>query len=89
MTKKSHQKFWRMKSINFWGKRWIGKISLGVWKIFGIRRKSETGGEMHHCLGGMDAPAGTCSHPSWNSFDAIELVRFLFQICLEINLNVH
>jgi len=41
MTKKVIQKFWRMKIGNFFGE----KVKLGVWKFFGNRGKSETGGK--------------------------------------------
>jgi len=50
MTKKGHQKFWRMKSENF-----IGKGNLES-EFFSQTWGNLKEGEMHHCLRGDGRP---------------------------------
>ena len=57
MTKKSCQKFWRMKIKTFLGNRSnCVHFPRSPKKILEIGGKSETGGKMHHCLRGDGRP---------------------------------
>src|SRR6218665_2976792 len=60
MTKKGHQKFWRMKIEKFFGKREkFLKFSTESGNFSKIGGKSETGGKCIMASGGMDAPEHT------------------------------
>ena len=66
MTKKEgHQKFWRMKIGNFFGKGKILEIFLRILTFLENRGISETG-EVHHGLTGeMDAPGYQNQSHAW------------------------
>jgi|SRR6218665_1974671 len=59
MTKKGHQKFWRMKSGKFlWGKVKLGKFSTECENFSQMGENLKQRG-MHHCHRGMNASAYT------------------------------
>jgi len=69
MTKTGHQKFWRMKTKQFsWEKTTLEKFCMESENFSEIGGKSETEGEMHHCLWGDGHPADNRHKNRWSSF---------------------